>query len=353
LTASRGLPEPWPFRPWVGVERGGHLESVHDGLLVVVDDRGEVRASWGDPSWRSFLRSSAKMMQALPLVESGAADRFGLEARHLALCCASHSGEPVHVGGVREILSRAGLDEGLLHCGPHAPVHGDSARELVRLGERPRSIHNNCSGKHAGMLAACAHRGWDVAGYWKPDHPLQREILAALGELADVDPDTIEHGVDGCGVPAFRMPAVRFAHALARFAATNGAARRHAGAAARLFAAMTAHPELVGGSGRFCTELPRAARRPLLAKAGAEGFYAVAWREEPGRGVALAAKAAAGDSRSRDFAVTEALRQLGILDADGVERLAPFHSGPLRNHAGEAVGRLTSLMDLSGAAREP
>jgi L-asparaginase II len=330
----------------VGVERGGFLESVHDGLLVVVDDRGEERARWGDPSWTSFLRSSAKMIQALPLVESGAADAFGLEPEHLALCCASHSGEPVHVDGVREILARAGVKESLLHCGPHAPVHGPSAADLVRSGEPPGAIHNNCSGKHAGMLATCAHRGWPATGYWKAEHPLQREIVLGLAELADVDPASIGHGVDGCGVPAFRLPVERFAHALARFAAGNGAAGRHSDAAARLFAAMTEHPERVGGTGRFCTELPRAARRPLLAKAGAEGFYAAAWREDSGRGVALAAKSAGGDSRSRDFAVTEALRQLGVLDADGVERLSPFHAGPLRTHAGEPVGRLTSLMDL-------
>lgn len=329
------------------VERGGFPESFHDGLLVVVDDRGEVRARWGRPEWTSFLRSSAKMIQALPVVESGAADAFGLGPEHLALCCASHSGEPFHVAGVREILARAGVEERILHCGPHPPVHEGSASELVRRGETPRAIHNNCSGKHAGMLATCSRRGWSLPDYWKPDHPLQREIVSALGELADTDPGDIEHAVDGCGVPAFRLPVIRFALALARFAATNGAAGRHAPAAARLFEAMTSHPERVGGTGRFCTELPRAAARPLLAKAGAEGFYAVAWREGSGRGVALAAKAAGGDSRSRDFAVTEALRQLGVLDRAGVERLAPFHSGPIRNHAGEAVGRLSSLMDLT------
>jgi L-asparaginase II len=342
LTAP-GRAERWPFRPWVGVERGGFLESVHEGLLVVVDDTGRERARWGDPTWTSFLRSSAKMIQALPVVESGAADAFRLEPRHLALCCASHSGETMHVEGVREILARSGVDEALLHCGPHPPVHADSAAEVVRRGETPARIHNNCSGKHAGMLAACAHRGWSLADYWKPYHPVQREIVSALARLADVDPASIDHAVDGCGVPAFRLPVVRFAHALARFAASDGAA-------ARLFAAMTAHPEMVGGTGRFCTELPRAARRPLLAKAGAEGFYAVAWREDSGRGVALAAKSAAGDSRSRDFAVTEALGQMGVLDGDGVRKLAPFHSGPLRNHAGEPVGRLRSLMDLAPEA---
>jgi len=328
------------------VERGGHLESVHEGLLVVVDDAGEERAHWGDPSWTSFLRSSAKMIQALPLVESGAADAFGLEPRHLALCCASHSGEPVHVGGVREILARAGVDESLLHCGPHPPIHDESARDLVRRGASPAAIHNNCSGKHAGMLATCVHRGWPPAGYWSPDHPLQREIGATLADLAGVPTSSIDHAVDGCGVPAFRLPVTRFAHALARFVGTDAADGGRSAACSRLFRAMTGHPELVGGTGRFCTELPRAAPRPLLAKAGAEGFYAVAWRDDSGRGIALAAKAAGGDTRSRDFAVTEALHQVGVLDARGVAKLAAFHAGPLRNHAGEPVGRLTSLMNL-------
>jgi L-asparaginase II len=330
----------------VRVDRGGYPESFHEGLLVVVDDRGEVRAAWGDPQWPAFPRSSAKPIQALALVESGAADAFRLREEHLALCCASHSGEPVHVRGVREILSRIGLDESHLHCGAHAPVHAGSAHELLRLGEEPSAVHNNCSGKHAGMLACCVRRGWETSRYWDPEHPLQREIVSTLASLSDSDPPAIAYGVDGCGVPAFRLPVFRFALALARCASTNGAAGPHAEPAARVLAAMRAHPELVGGSGRFCTELPRAATRPLVAKAGAEGYYAVAWNEDSGRGVALAVKSAGGDSRSRDFVVTEALHQLGLLGAAGLRRLAPFHSGPTRNHGGDVVGRLTSLMDL-------
>ena len=342
-------PDPWPFRPWMAVERGGHVESYGEGVLVVMDDRGRVRARWGDPGWTSFLRSSLKMIQAIPVVESGAADDFGLEPRHLALCCASHSGEPFHVEGARLILERAGVPEDVLHCGPQLPVHRPSAHELVRRSETILPIHNNCSGKHAGMLAACARSGWEPATYWQPDHPLQKRIVGILGALSDVDPDTITHGVDGCGLPTFRLPVERFALALARFAAASGPAAPHRAAVHRLFDAMHDHPEVVGGTGRFCTEVPRAVNRPVIAKGGAEGFYGVAWREGD-RGVALAAKAAGGDERGRDFAVAEALRQLGLLDGSGLERLSPFHSGPLHNHAGEEVGRMVSLLDLGSGA---
>ncbi len=341
----------WPFRPWVCVERGGHPESYHEGILVVADDEGTVRASWGDITWPSFLRSSLKMIQAISVVESGAADAFGFGPRHLALICASHNGEPMHVELAREILSRAGLDEAALRCGAHAPAHDDTRRAMTRSGERWTSIHNNCSGKHGGMLSTCVHEGWDTASYLAPEHPLQRRIAGTLAELADLEASAIPFGVDGCGVPTFRAPIVAFARALARFAGagagrtTHPSMAPHSGASARLFDAMTVHPELVGGTGRFCTALPRAAGRPLLAKAGAEGFYAVAWREEGGRGVALAAKAAAGDSRSRDFAVTEALYQMGVLDRAALERMAPFHSDPMKNHAGTVVGRMTSMME--------
>lgn len=345
---------PSPFRPWVHVVRGGHVESVHEGILVVVDDEGNVRATWGDPEWPTFLRSSLKMFQAIPVVESGAADAFGYGPRHLALVCASHNGEPEHVELARDLLFRAGRSESELRCGAHPPAHDSTRREMTRRSERWAAIHNNCSGKHAGMLSVCTRRSWDVSTYLTPEHPLQREIVSVFAEYADLDAAKIPLGIDGCGVPTLYAPIAAFARALARFAGA-GAGRRahpsmapHAAAAARLFDAMTSHPELVGGTGRFCTELPRAAGRPLLAKAGAEGFYAVAWREPDGRGVALAAKAAAGDSRSRDFAVTEALLQLGVLSADGAGRLAPFHAGPMKNHAGTVVGKMESAMELSG-----
>ena len=337
-------PDPWPFAPWVRVDRGGRPEALLQGALVVMDDIGRPLAHSGDPGWSTYARSSLKMIQALPLVRSGAADRFGLEPRHLALCCASHSGEPAHVATAREILARCGSDESVLHCGPHPPFHDESAAELVRRGETPLAIHSDCSGKHAGMIATCVHRGWPVETYWQPDHPLQLEIRLTLGELADVE--DLPFAIDGCGVPTFFLPIDRFAHALARFVAGTGPAAPDANHTGRLFDAMVAHPEMVGGTGRYCTELARATNRPTLAKGGAEGIYAAAWRDDDGRGVALVAKAASGDERCREFAVTEAMAQLGCLDDDGLARLAPFHTAPLRNWAGEVVGERVALLEL-------
>ena len=331
------------FRPWARVERGDLPESVCSGALVVVDEDGRVRASWGDPEAFVFPRSSAKPFQALPLVASGAADDFPLP--HVALCCASHSGEPFHIEGVRRVLAAAGADESVLHCGAHYPAHAESSNDLIRRGEEPGRIHNNCSGKHAGMIAACAHRGEDVPTYWRADHPLQRDIRAALAGLGDVPEADIRYAVDGCGVPAWHLPLVAVARAGARVASRRGAAGGWAKAAGRIFEAMAAHPEMVAGTGRFDTVLGEATGRTLLTKGGAEGFQLVAWREADGRGVAMAAKAAAGDPRGGNFAVVETLRRLGVLDADAVAKLARFHAGPVRNHAGEAVGRLVTLFD--------
>lgn len=339
-------PAPWPFRPWALVERGGMTESAHEGILAVVDDTFAVRARWGDPSLATFPRSSAKPFQAIPLVASGAADALGLTPAQVAVCCASHSGEPFHVDAVRDVLARAGVDESLLHCGAHAPLHGESARELVRRREKPGRIHNNCSGKHAGMIAASARRGFEVATYWRPEHPLQREIAGVLAALAGLDAAAIRSGIDGCGVPAWNMPLDRFALAAARFVSGRGPAAPWAPATARLFDAMTRHPEMVAGTRRFDTELMQATRRPVLSKGGAEGFHLAAWREADGTGVALCAKAASGDDRSRDFVVTEALYRLGLLDDTGLERLASYHRAPMKNHAGDDVGRMVSLFSL-------
>jgi L-asparaginase II len=328
------------------LERAGLPESVHEGVLVVVDDRGRIRASLGDPSLPVFPRSSAKPLQAIPLLASGAADALGLSLAQIAVCCASHSAEPAQIEAVSAVLAAAGVDESALRCGAHAPLHDESARELVRRGEAPRKIHNNCSGKHAGMIAAAAQRGEDVATYWRSDHPLQAEIRAGLAELGDVPPAAIGFGVDGCGVPAWFLPLDAVARSLARLASARGAAGARAASCERIFEAMSRHPEMVAGSGRFDTELARAAGRSILSKGGAEGFHVVAWRERDGTGVALAAKSASGDARSGDFVVIETLLRLNVLEPAARGPLARFHGGELLNHAGEEVGLRRALFDL-------
>lgn len=340
---------PWPFAPWVRVDRGGRPEAILLGALVVMDSAGRELARSGDPEWGTYLRSSVKMIQALPLLRSGAADAFGLEPRHLAVCCASHHGEPMHVAAVREILARCGQDESVLHCGAHPPYHAPAAAELIRRGEEPGRIHSDCSGKHSGMIATSVHRGWPVETYWQPEHPVQREIRGALAAYAEIDEPPF--AIDGCGLPTFFLSLERFALAVAHFVAGAGPAEADAAHTARLFDAMTTHPEMVAGTDGYCTELMRAANRPLIAKGGAEGLYLAAWREDDGRGVALVAKAAAGDARCRSFAVTEALSRLGLLDEAGLARLAPFHRGPVRNWAGTEVGELVPLLELDGPGR--
>jgi L-asparaginase II len=333
------------YVPWVRIDRENRPEAFHAGALVVLDDGGTVRAQLGNPDARTYLRSSVKMMQALPLVDSGAADAFGLGTEHLALACASHAGESFHVDGVREMLRRCGRTEADLHCGPHPPEHAPSAEALARGGGAPQRVHNGCSGKHAGMIATCVHRGWPAETYWQGDHPLQVEIRRMLGLLSDVPPERIPFAVDGCGVPTFFVSLREFARAGARYVAGTGPARALAPSALRLASAMRTHPENVAGTGRFCTMLMRASSTPLLAKGGAEGLYLVAWRDGD-HGVAMVAKAGAGDSRSVNFAVAEALHQLGVLDDEALAQLAEHHRGPVRNWAGDVVGERHALFDL-------
>ncbi|MBZ0269131.1 asparaginase, partial [bacterium] len=209
--AGNGVAGGAPFVPLVRLDRGGRAEVTMHGAVVVADDAGNVRAACGDPGVPTYLRSSVKMIQALPLVRSGAADAFALTPRHLAVCCASHSGEEKHTAAVREILAACGRSEDDLHCGPHPPFHRGSAEELIRRGEAPAAIHSDCSGKHAGMIAACVHRGWPVDGYWQGDHPLQEEIRATLARLAGIEPPPF--AIDGCGVPTFYVPLGAFAFA--------------------------------------------------------------------------------------------------------------------------------------------
>lgn len=310
--------------------RGGMLESVHRGHAVVWD-RGGIVASWGEPETVIFPRSSCKMIQALPLVESGAADAAGLGARQLALACASHSGGRVHVVGVEAWLAGIGLAETDLRCGAHMPQDREESRRLIRADEAPCQFHNNCSGKHAGFLTWTRHHR---AGpeYHLPDHPLQQAIRRATEEVAD---ETVAgFGIDGCSAPNFALSLSGLARAMAGFAAPGQDARGDA--MRRLVAAMTAHPELVAGEGRACTGLMRAMGGRVAVKTGAEAvFVAIA----PERGLGIALKVADGGTRGAEAAITALLIHLGLLDA-AHPVAARLLTGPQRNWRGVEVAEL-------------
>ncbi|HSH45445.1 MAG TPA: asparaginase, partial [Longimicrobiales bacterium] len=252
----------------VEVLRGTRVESVHDVDIAVVDGGGRLAAAAGDAEDVIFARSALKPFQALPLVEDGVLDRFGLGEAELALCCASHSGEPRHVEVAARILDRIGRDEEDLACGPHPPFSGDAARALVRDGREPGRIHNNCSGKHGGMLALALAHGWPAAGYQERDHPVQRRMLEEVSRWTGVPEEEVGTAVDGCGVVTFAVPLRALALAFARLAvAPEGSP------AARVRGAMIRNPFLVGGSRRLCTRIMEVSDGRILAKVGAEGVY--------------------------------------------------------------------------------
>jgi L-asparaginase II len=330
----------------VELSRGGLGESLHRGAVAVCGPDGVRTRGLGHPAMPTFLRSAAKPLQALPLLTTGAAAALGLEPAELAVCCGSLNGEPFQVEAVRSILAKAGVGPEALACGVHRPSHRPTARALQEAGERPTELHNNCAGKHAAMLALCAHHGWETAGYEKAAHPVQRLMLASVAQMCAYPAEQIGVGVDGCGVPVFRLPLVGLAGAYARLAAPSagGLPPGVAEAAARLMEACLAHPEMIAGSDRLCTRVMQAAPGRLLAKTGAEGTYALALVDQ-GLGVALNVED--GAMRALAPAVTELLHQLGELGHDALEGpLADLHRPAVANHRGETVARLAAVFTL-------
>lgn len=311
--------------PFAEIWRGDFPESVHCGHAAVVDGTGAVRAAWGDPGTVILPRSSVKMIQALPLIESGAAGAAGLTAEQLALACASHQGAAIHVTRIMRWLDGLGLSEDALRCGPQPSRDRELRFAMIRAGQPPGQVHNNCSGKHTGFLTLARHIGGGPE-YLDIDHPVQRAVRAAFEDMTGGP--SPGWAIDGCSAPNFAAPLVAVAGAMARFAtARPDAADGREAAAARLVAAMMQHPDLVAGEGRACTELMRAAPGRLAAKTGAEGVF-VAILPEQGLGVAV--KAADGATRAAEAAIAALLVRLGGLDpADPAVRrriAAPIHN---------------------------
>ncbi|MCA1615071.1 MAG: asparaginase [Acidobacteria bacterium] len=347
---SQNVPRPAPL---VEVRRGPIVESRHRGHVAAVDGEGRLVASLGEPETITYLRSSAKPFQAIPLVTSSAADGFGLTAAELALACGSHSGEDLHAGVVAGMLDKIGLGEGFLKCGVHDPFDRATAERLRRRGESPGVLRNNCSGKHAGMLALARHLGAPPELYDDPAGPVQQAILHTVSQFSGVRTEEIALGTDGCGVPVFGLPVRAMALMYARLVAPPaGFAQATRDACARLVGAMTGHPELVGGTaGRFDTEVMRAARGLVVSKIGAEGVYTagVLPCERWPKGLGLAFKIEDGeDRRARSTIAIESLRQLCVLDENAQKMLSPYASFPVLNHRGEIVGQIRPSFRLDG-----
>jgi L-asparaginase II len=342
--------------PLVEVWRGGRVESEHRGAIAVVDAHGRVLAHIGDVALTSYLRSSAKPFQLLPLIESGAADQFGFTDRELAVIAGSHSGEPRHLEVVQSILNKIGVSDNALQCGIHVPFNPDAAKALRIANQSVSVLHNNCSGKHAGMLAQALDRGLSTADYLDPQHPVQITIRQRLAELADLSFDTIDVGVDGCSAPCFALPLKNAALAFARLAEArsrmqDASNKRHEASAlalAKVVQVMIDYPEMVAGEGRLDMDLMRAASGKLFSKGGAEGFHGVgvlAQGDRPAYGIAW--KIGDGDGkRGGHPAVIETLRQLGVLDDGALSALKSYHTWPIINHRGLAVGEVKANFAL-------
>jgi L-asparaginase II len=320
----------------VEVLRGTLVESRHRGAVAVADADGATVLTAGDIATPIFPRSAVKALQALVLVESGAADRYGFGDEELALACASHSGEPDHVAGVERMLALAGLDVSALACGAHWPLSQPATVALARTGQ-PSALHNNCSGKHAGFICDACAMDAAYVGYWKPEHPVQREVRAVLENLTGAALTEDRRAIDGCSVPTWAIPLQNLAHAFAKFGSGYGLERARADAAVRLRAACAQKPWHVAGTGRFCTEIMQLFGPRVFVKTGAEGVYCGAL---PGQGLGIAIKCDDGAGRAAQ-AIMAALiaRFLPLSDAERTA-LARFMRPTLHNWNGFEVGAL-------------
>ncbi len=329
----------------VELTRGALVESVHRGAIAIAGRGGHLVLALGDVEAVTYPRSSLKPVQALPLVESGAAAAFGLGDAEIALACASHSGEPMHTARVAQWLERIGCTVEDLACGPQTVRAEAEAEAMVRRGEKPTRLHNNCSGKHAGFLTLARH--WDIAtqGYERHDHPVQRAVAAALGGLSGSEAD-FAWGVDGCAAPNFALSIADFARVLARFADPAGLAPPRADGMRRIVHAMVAHPELVAGTGRACTILMRACAGRAAVKTGAEGVYAGI---VPQAGLGIALKIDDGAGRAAETTIAFLLDRLGVL-GDEAQAQAILRA-PITNTRDATVGERRPAAALLDAAR--
>ena len=310
------------------VWRGPFLESFHHGDAVICDDTGQIVRAWGNPDKVILPRSSSKMLQALPLITSGAADRAGLGTEQLALACASHQGAAIHTDRVSAWLGALGLSDDDFRCGPQEPADRAEMERLIRAHEEPCQMHNNCSGKHCGFLTLGQHLG---AGpdYVDPDHPVQRACLDAFETVTgETSPG---YGIDGCSAPNFACTLLGMGRAMAHFAAApDGSAE------ARLHQAMRLHPELVAGESRACTELMRAMDGKVALKTGAEGFFIAIL---PERKLGIALKADCGTTRAAECAIAAILVGLGVLDANHPATLKRMNA-PILNRRDIVTGTI-------------
>jgi L-asparaginase II len=321
----------------IELTRGALVESAHAGVVALARADGGLVAAIGDAAAPVFPRSAIKPLQALPFLETGAVERFGLGPAEIAVACASHSGTPRHVAVVEGLLAKAGLTPAVLGCGVHEPFDAAVARDMIRRGERPTSLHHNCSGKHAAMLATAAHLGEPTDGYWLPGHPVQVRIRRVLEDMTGCSLTAEVCGIDGCSVPNWAMPPAALAGAFARFVSGVGLVPQRARDCARIFEACTVHPDLVAGPGRFDTLVMQRLPGRVLVKTGAEGVYCGALRESD---LGFALKIDDGAKRASEAVAAHVIARFH----PEAQEAAP--DAVLRNWRGIDVGRVRATPDF-------
>jgi L-asparaginase II len=328
----------------VEVLRGALVESRHRGAVAMVDADGASVLALGDVARPVYPRSAVKPLQALPLVESGAADKYEFGDKELALACASHGGEPAHVEVANRMLARAGLDAAALECGAHWPNHQPSSHALARSARASSALHNNCSGKHSGFLCVACAAGVEHRGYVKAEHFVQREVRGALESLTGVGLSADVCGIDGCSIPTWAVPLTALAHAFARFGTGQGLGVERAKAAARIRAACAAEPYYVAGTGRFGTDIMTLFGARVLAKTGAEGVYCGALPEQ---GLGIALKCDDGATRAAEVVMAAMVARFLPMSEEERGALERFLRPTLKNWNGIEVGGLKPTAALS------
>jgi L-asparaginase II len=351
-----------PFQPLLELTRGKIVESTHYGAIAVVDSHGKSIASLGDTQIVAFLRSSAKPFQAMPFVERGGVEHYGLTAKELALACASHEGSEMHIQTVESIQAKVGIQESHLQCGSHMPGDVSAYKRLIKEDEAPTPNRNNCSGKHSAMLAHAKMRGLPLDTYLDLDHPIQKDILASFAEMCLLPSNRVELGIDGCSAPNFAVPLYNAALAFARLVDPSELPETRAIACHKITSAMTSHPEMVSGPDEFDCRLMQVGQGKIVCKRGAEGYQAIGLLpgalapDSPGIGITL--KIMDGDlgqrrldltgySRVRPAVTLEILKQLGALSEARLGELAEFGPvKPIKNHRGIVVGESRPVFSL-------
>jgi L-asparaginase II len=327
----------------VHVERGGLLECCHRGHIAVVDFKGNIKAYAGDPEVVVFSRSTVKPMQTLTVLESGAARQFGLTDEELAVMSASHQGEDFHLKNVESILKKAGIDSNALLCGPHPPFHKETANQMKENKIEPTKLHNNCSGKHAGMLALCRFLNANLESYLALDHPVQQLMQRMIAELCGISPKQMSTGVDGCGVPVFAMPLHRLAYGMARLGQPSDLSPNRSQYCRRIVTSILQYPYHLAGSNSFGPSLITTVERRMIAKGGAEGMFAIIL---PDDGLGIVIKIEDGSGRAIPPAIIETLKQLDLITPTELAKLNHFHQPNNMNWVGIKVGEIRPVFKL-------